>query len=1255
MKRVFGVSLLLALFAITAFAQLSTVSLIGTVSTTDGVLPGATVTVRDNKTNKETTVTTEGDGGFRVSNLEIGFYTVTVSANGFKNYVANDVKLEVGKDYSLPVALEVGVATETVTVTAGADIINASDGQLTSTVNNRQIAELPLLARNPLSFVTLQAGVASNPGQQSTINGVRTSATNITIEGVNAQDGFIRANATDFSPARPLVDEVEEFAVASQVSADGGFGSGQIQIPIRRGGNRFNGSVFEYNRNSRFASNSFFNNANRVPRPFRNRNEFGGRIGGRIIKDRLFFFGFYQKSIDRQSSNDLTTVLTANARQGLFTYTANANDPANGVVAGQTVTVNLLNPALATGVTAIDPLIRARFLSLTPFGNTAQAGDGRVTTGFAFNQTANSEQTNYTGRLDYTLNSSNTFKGIYRYVYQTVQRNDVDGSFNQTPLVDQPSSNPFLSLGWNSTFASNFTNELVGGFFYSTPTFNRNQASPTSFVTPSLITNPEVQFQDQGRRVRTANVQNNATYLVGDHSIRFGGQFQTTRIGSFNNGGIVPTYSIGVGPNTPQITPAQFLTTSLFPGGVPQAQRGPANALLALLGGIVNGSSQTFNVNSQTSGFVNGAGNVRTFANEIYATYVTDQWRIRPDLTVNLGIRYDLYTAVRATNGLFLEPVIPIGTDPKAALLDPNGRYQFVGGNAGETNNFYNSDKNNFGPSISVAYAPKFESGFGKFLLGSDGAVFRAGYKISYINDELVASANNAFTGNAGLTSTVGAINPATGNTALNARIGSLPTINAPAFNSNRTFVDNNGAAFGFFGTAFAVDPNLKTPRIQEFSFGIQRTFGNNAVEVRYVGTRSRDLYRAVDFNQIDIRGNGFSADFDRARSNLLINQAERNRLLGTGLTQAQVNTQLPENAAFNPALAGSQVLTVFPRLASGGLLTNPAITAPLINGNTADLAFLYQTNGLNGTVQFLPNPNIGVADLLGNFGRSDYNAAQIEFRRRFSKGFQLQANYTFSKNLTNTQGSQANGVGDTQSRFDPLLDNSNPDLENARAITDQTHKFNLNGIYELPFGKGRQFLNNGGILNTLLGGFQLSGIVQIGSGAPVTITDVRGTLNRAGRSNRQTALSNLTTTQIKELIGVFNTPNGLFFINPTALGRNADGSLQAGRSGRGADGFGTPAFSGQVFFNNTPGTTSPLQRAFINGPVTFNVDLSAAKRFAFGERYSFQIQLDAFNALNRTNFFSAQSLDINSANFGLINGTSTNQRVIQLAGRFNF
>ncbi len=1246
MKRFLNSILFTMLFAAVAVAQLTTGNLIGTVSSPDGLLPGASVVVINDQTNKEITAVTDDQGGFKVTNLEIGTYTVRVNATGFKNFTATSVKIDINKDYSLPIALEVGGVNETVEVVAGADVINSTDATITGVVTTQQLQDLPTLGRNPINFINLQAGVSNNPSQPATINGVRTSATNITIEGINVQDPFIRSNATEFAPGRPSVEEVEEFAVTGQANVDSGFGAGQIQFGVRRGSNDFRGSAFLFNRNSEFGANTFFNNAaprtpaapNGVERPFRNRNDFGGRVGGPIVKDRLFFFGFAQRFIDISPTSSLITVLTPGARQGDFTYTA---------LDGTRRTVNLFNAALAqtTGITGISPTIRSRVLSRLTQGNSLDAGDQLVTTGARLNQNFNQVGYNVTTRFDFEADDQNRVRAIYRYADQELNRADVD-VINPIPTVVQPSTNKQLSLGYVFTPTNGkFTNEVVGGFFFSDPTFDRTEAAPNSFFTgavgTTLITNTDVTFLNQGRTAKTWNLQNNATYTTGNHSFRFGGQFQNVGLRIFNDAGIVPTYTLGVNQFTPQITPAQFANTALFPGGVPAgAQRTAANNLLALLGGIVSAGTATFNATDLDAGFAPGATNNRRVDFDQYALYVNDQWRATSELTLNLGIRYDYFTPVRSGDNLFLEPVIPEGTDAVSAVLDPNGRYQVVGGNAGSPGAFSRPDKNNFAPSISFAYAPRSTSGVTGLLFGEGRTVLRGGYRRSFFNDEYVASTRNALVGNQGLTFGNNAFNPANGTVQLNARADALPVINAPAFNLNRTYLLNNQLA-GNFGTVFAVDPDIKIPSVDEYSFGIQRELGFSTVlEVRYVGTRSDNLLRGLDYNQIDIRNNNFAADFIRARQNFFL----------TGDPYCTT--------------AGCQALTVFPNLVNRGNLTNANNLNNLINGTVADLALNYITAGQTGAVRFLANPNTGVANVLSNNGSFRYNSLQVELRRRFAGGIYLQANYTFSKNLTDTQGAQSDVANDSQSRFEANLDNAQPELERARALTDQTHIFNLNGVFQLPFGKGRRFFNDNTLVDYLIGGIEINPIVRLASGAPISIQDPIGTLNRAARSFRQTARTNLTGEELQNLVGIFRTPNGIFFLNPSVLGRNPDGSLKPGRDGRGISSQDprVAPFEGQVFFSNQPGTTSALGRTLLNGPRFFNTDISLIKRFSIGEngRFGFQIQADVFNVFNTVNFIVPQSLNINSGNFGRITATpdfdaSGGPRVIQLGGRINF
>ena len=1248
--------LTLVLLVGTVFGQVSTGSLVGTVvDQNGGAVAGATVEVTDNATSKVRTVQATSEGTFTVPQLDVGTYTVKVTAQGFKAFTATELKIDVGKQYSLAVTLEPGGVNENVTVVAGADVLNATNAELSNTVSSRQIQELPLNGRNPLVLLTLQAGSSSNGATNTSINGQRTSFTNITRDGINIQDNFIRANATDFAPQRPGVDDISQFTVTtSNADAALGYGASQVNIATERGQSEFHGSLFEYNRNSKFSSRPFFN----PTRAFLNRNQYGFKIGGpaplprfgegglSTFHDKGFFFFNYEGFRQRQTSVALKTILLPNARNGIFTYSDTA-----GVIR----TVNLFGPTLggapAFGITGVNPVVASRILSQVPtVGNTSDAGDGRNTTGFRLNVANNVNRNNFTGRFDVEPNTRHSFNFIYAHGNEANDRPDVASGYTPAALVVQPAVRDFLSTGWTWTPGATLTNEVRAGFFKSSPVFNRVIPEGEFLLTVPLISNPETTFQDQGRFADNYTLTDNATWSHGNHSIRFGGTATHFNVNSFAKFDTIARYSLQLNAAT------GTLPSGAFPGGISSAQLTAANNLLALLGGVAGRIDQTFNAQTKTSGFLPNNTQRQIFNYENYGFYGTDQWRIGQRLTLNLGARYEIYSALRERNGFALEPVI--NGDVTAALLNPTGTVDFIGHNGGDKQ-FYHTDKNNIGPVVSFAWSPEFKNHFLGSLFGSEGrTVIRGGYRISYVNDEYIRAPDNAQGGNAGLsTSQAFLLGTADGN-----RLGGpLFKIDTPAFGIPRSFATGDALSGVNFGTIFAVDPNLENPATHEWNFGIQREIGfQTAFEVRYVGGKSNNLVRGIDLNEAILLQNGFAADFIRAYNNCA---AQGATIAGTGTPLSRCT-----NANFNAAIPGSVPLTIFPGLPGGGLLTNSTILGLIRAGTPADLITTYiqqvsatavGTNGKTFDQFFLPNFRAGAVDLLTNGARYRYHSLQTEIRRRFTNGFHLQANYTFQKTLTN-----ASGVG--QTNFEPNLSNLFPQIEYSRADYDSTHVFNLNTIYELPFGRGKRWFSDVGGWDRVVGGWQVTSILQMATGAPITIADPRGTLTR--RNGRQTANTNLTKDEIKDLIGIFRTPCGVFFINPavidlnqTALANGQCGSLlTGGATGRGSRGFGEATFPGQVFFNVPPGQTGQLERAFINGPFYMNWDASLIKNIRITESTRFQLRFEAFNVLNRANFFASQfgNLNINSTNFGRITSTFTSsgaQRVIQFAGRFEF
>ena len=932
-----------------------------------------------------------------------------------------------------------------------------------------------------------------------------------------------------------------------------------------------------------------------------------GQGGPAVYKDKAFFFFAYEGIITRQSSLRTRTILLPSARQGIFTY----ND-----TAGVARTVNLLSllPASA-GITGIDSTINSRFLSRLPTaGYRADVGDQINTTGYSFNQKSNSDRKTYTARLDFDLTEKNSFNLVYSYNNENNMRPDVDGAqgFNTTPDVIQSSQNKQIVGSYRWTPAGRFTNEVRVGTFRSVVPFTNTASVPAFYVAPTVISNPEVTFKNQGRTPWRYELQDNAELNVGSHTLRLGGALTSQAVDAYNEAAITRTYTQGTNQNTPILAAGQFT------GGISVAQLGTANGLMALLGGVVAAGTQSYNVASRTDTAFSSVQTFQDFRYQNHSAYAQDSWRVRPNLTLTLGLRYELFTSLKIENGVGLEAEIPSGSNIRQAITNPAGRYVLVGTNLNNPGQYYKTDKNNFAPILSFSWSPKASSKLGRFLVGDGRTVFRGGYRRSYLNDQMITVLNNAVAGNSGLGRTAAsAINPKTSDSLLDTRIGLLPgsaPINPPAILVPRTYAQNNTAAFGNFGTVFAIDPDLQTPRVEEYSFGIQREFGANVLEVRYAGNRSKNLWRGIDPNQIDITSNGFLADFNRARANLVL----------TG----------------NPACtsAGCQTLTVFPLLTNGGNLANAAIRNTIQAGNVADLATTYVTTAVTGPVKFLTNPNTGAVDLVTNGSVSYYNSLQVEFRRRISRGLAILANYSFQKALTD-------GVGTSQALFEPFLDNARPKLEYSRADYDQNHILNFSAVYELPIGTGRRF--GSGInrfADAIIGGWQFSPILRMSSGAPITLTDARGTFNRAARAGRQTPLTNLTKDQIKNLIGVRVQASNVWFIDPAVTNT----------TGRAAEGFGTTPFSGQAFFNNGPGQTGALERAVFNGPRFVNLDAGLAKNFRIRESVKLQIRLEAFNALNKANFFFGQFQDIGNVNFGKITSTF-GARIVQLGGRIDF
>ena len=1232
-----AVALVLLLVGLPAAAQVVTTgTLSGVVRDPVGAaVPNARVELRDNATGLKSEMQTDEAGGFSFPTLSAGTYSVTVTREGFAVTVIQSAQVDGGRMTNVNPVLTLGQVQQRVEVTGEAPELQTTSVTVATTVSTKEIQELPLAGRDVMLFAFLTPGYASpNGGQNGTYNNLPGAAMNFAIDGANDNYQRWKSGGTSFAyyPVIARLENVQEVNVSTAVldPASAG-GTMQVQFISKRGGEQFHTEIFEQYRNSALNGNTWTNNAQRLIRRRSIYNDFGGNVAGPIWKQHVFFWAGWSEIVQPVSTYGTASVPTSEAQAGVFRYVGTD---------GVTRTVNVLQLSGGSGFqSTISPTIQAQLNKINPSLSLGTLVPSTNLYSNTLNYALSGRNLNRypAARIDWVVN--NRLHVNLGGTVDWARTYDLQPPFPGPEFQDMRTLNEAphfgLSLGVDYTFSPKMVTEFTVGYQNSEGNGSPGQNPPNSariinwpLGLKSGMTIPE--DHPGGNPVKT--LTDNTHYRLGTHSLHFGATYMADDAWNHLAAGGYLTYTIGMASTDPV---AALFTNSAFPA-ISASSLTNAENLYALLTGRITKISTSLNYDPNTGKY---APYIQRFADYRQLTggiFVGDSWRVKPQLTVTLGLRWDAFgpwfdnthTMLGSTYADIWGPS-GVGNLFKPGTLtgDPNPVINPV-------SQFYNTSWKNFSPSGGVAWNPAGKGFMGK-LLGDHKTVIRAGFSRNYFS--IGSYTMESLMGSTGLSSS------ASTSPGLPGFVAGQVTLDTPtppiSYTTARvTPLQITSYAFGSAPLADAVKPNIATPYVQSWSVGVQRELKSNVVEARYVGNRGSDLWRSWKYlNEVNIFENGFLQDFVNAQSNLAINSA--NGVTSFANLGYAGDKALPIfQSAFgalgsNPALTTAQgfgngtFITQLRTGQAGGLASSLAGTATtfcrIVGSNSLQCgAAGYTVPGLYPVNLFQVNPYTS-ANTVNDDGFSSYDALQVQFRRRFSQGLSMAANYTWSKSLTNKN------EGDIQDAA-TIRTLRNPNLDKHLSEFDIPQVFTFYGTYDLPFGRGKRYLTGRSIPERIVGSWTLGWILKRQSGVPFLLTGGTETVNdQAGESG--VVLNGITKAQLQNDAGVYRTGKPFFyFLNPSLL--NPNGSAAA------------------IGPANIPGVFGDF--IYIFGPKYFDTDLALTRSFSFSERLKGNLQAQFVNVFNHPNFLtSGGDMNVQDTTFGQSTNV-TSPRTIQF--RFN-
>jgi hypothetical protein len=1197
--------LLLATLLPLAHGQTGTSSISGTVTDPSGAfVPEAAITALNDSTGVLYRQLTTEAGLYWFPSLPLGSYTITTEKKGFKTVKRTGHLLQVGSPVVADIRMEVGQATETVTVVASYEQLQTGSAAMGNVVERKAIVDLPLNGRNPLNLLILEPGVVQRTqggaGTGVHVNGSRDFAFNTTIDGIEANESSV-PNPTN-NVYRLTPDNVQEYKVTtSNPAPDEGRNSGaSVSVATRSGTNQVHGTLHHFLRNTVLNSNDFFARALETPKPDLKLNQYGFEIGGPIRKNKTFFFGSWQgQRINfKQPIDQVFTgppiLYTPEALGGRFRYfRPNPNSPfvLDGVPINRNATqlVDSRTGALRPGVRECgsntdlncvasynifaddprriggDPTIM-KLLGTFPRPNSYIAGDGLNTATYLWNPPARVRGPAILARLDHTIDQNNSVFGRFLYSENNTEGGDPNNSRPQVypefaPLGEVYRKSQNLAVSWRRVISPRMVNELTAGYARFYFLFTQGEANPAFPDIPpydfGLISEPFLNRPRTNRALTTPQILDNVSMVTGAHQVRFGANIRfyqhNDQRGQPGGVNVTPTLSF-----SRTIRPPQGFN---IPAGMnANDQNNLLQAINELLG-IPAQLQQVFLGDLRSDQFLPfRAGNSVTLWAQgqrlkQYNFYFQDTWKLARTVSFNYGVRWEINPAPTEAGG---RVYVPSGSLTSGELVSfvPAERW-YARNNVGA-----------LAPRVGLAWSP-----------GQSGkTVIRAGYGMAF--DPIASFQVTAVAGRVpGLTTTCQA-NPGTNSTTAGCALAPDRRINegfplelTPPTTRPSSFLTPGRQPLNAAPNLTVFDQNLKLPTVHQWNFNIQRELPSGFVaQAGYIGKRGTRLLRAYDINQIN--ADPILPDFLAMQANV----------------RAGCNAA---GGACPAGVTGRPIGLVTSGLVPAGFVTSAATRAELNQNAAGQFAGRLEQQTLNARLR--PNQQFGIVTYIDSGADSYYHGFQGTLRKRFSNGLQVAASYTLSKSIDNQSvdpvaSSAGGGLSTTNSRTP--ADTRNWRNERGVSDFDRRHVFNGIWLYELPVGRGKAL---GGQVsrwaNHVIGGWSLNGIVSVMTGEPWTVLSGVRTSN-----NSHVSRADLVGAMPKaELQDKANTVGPVLFRDASAFRIPEAGSNGMGRN-------------------------------MFRGPGYWNVDMGLQKMIELSEKLRLQFRMETFNTFNQANFETPSS-----------------------------